>query len=68
MSKDILEEAKSAEVTYDNGNVVRAMFHDSNILLVHAKRNFIWEKPRLKTIEIFNDKGNVIHGFYTTQK
>ncbi len=66
LSKDILDEAKSAEVTFNNGFVVRAIFQDSNILLLHAKRNFIWEKPMLQTIEIFNDEGNVIHGFYTS--
>lgn len=64
LNKDILYEARSAEVTLDNGLVIRAKFQNSNILLIQAKRNFLWEKPILKTIEIYNDKGNVIHGFY----
>jgi hypothetical protein len=65
LSKDILDEARSAEVILDNGLVMRAKFKDSNILLIQAKRKFFWEKPKLKTIEIYNDKGNVIHGFYS---
>lgn len=65
LSKDILDEARSAEVILDNGLVIRAKFKDSNILLIQAKRNFIWEKPMLKSIEIFDDKGKVIHGFYS---
>ena len=65
LSKDILDEARSAEVTLDNGLVIRAKFQDSNILLIQAKRNFLWEKPKLKIIEIYNDKGYVIHGFYS---
>ncbi len=65
LSKDILDEAKSAEVIFNNGLVIRAKFQNSNILLIQAKRNFVWEKPKLKTIEIYNDKGNVIHGFYS---
>ncbi len=65
LCKDILDEARSVEVIFDNGFVIRAKLQASNILLIQAKRNFLWEKPKLKTIEIYNDKGNVIHGFYS---
>lgn len=64
LNKDIFDEARSAEVVLDNGLVIRARFQDSNILLIQAKRNFLWEKPKLKKVEIYDDKGNVIHGFY----
>lgn len=65
LNKDILDQARSVEVTLDNGLVIRAKIQNSNLLLIQAKRNFIWEKPKLKTIEIYNDKGKVIHGFYS---
>lgn len=65
LSKDILDQASSAELILDNGLVIRAKFKGSNILLIQAKRKYIWEKPKLKTIEIYNDEGNVLHGFYS---
>jgi hypothetical protein len=65
LNKDMLNEAKSAEVILDNGLVMRAKFHGSNLLQLQAKRRFLWEKPRIKSIEIYNDKGDVIHGFYS---
>ncbi len=64
LSEDSLGKAKSAEVVLDNGLVVRASFKASNILLIQAKRKFFWEKPKLKSIEIYDDKGSVIDGFY----
>lgn len=65
LSKDILEEARSAEVILDNGIVLRAKFQGSNILLIKAKRHFLWEKPKIKSVEIYNDQGIVINGFYS---
>jgi len=65
LSKDILDQARSAELILDNGLVIRAKFQGSNILLIQAKRNYFWEKPKLKTIEILDDEGNVLHGFYS---
>jgi hypothetical protein len=62
---DIYEKARSVEVTLDNGLVERASFQNSNILLIPAERRFFWEKPKLKTIEIYDENGNVIHGFYS---
>ena len=65
LNKGMLSEAKSAEVILDNRLVMRAKFQASNILLIQAKRRFLWEKPKIKSIEIYNDKGDVIHGFYS---
>lgn len=65
MSKDILAAAKSVKVVLDNGLVERALFRNSNILLVPATKKYFWEKPLLKTIEIYDENGKVIAGFYS---
>lgn len=65
LDKDIFNEAQSVEVVLNNGLVMRARFQDSNILLIPAKRNFFWERPMLKTVEIYDSNGNVLDGFYS---
>lgn len=65
MNEEIASKAKSAKVIFDNGIVENASFEGSKILLIPATRKFFWEKPILKTIEIYDDKGVVIHGFYS---
>lgn len=65
IDKDIYEKVRSVEVILDNGLVERASFQSSNILLIPAERRFFWEKPKLKAIELYDEKGNVIHGFYS---
>lgn len=65
MDQDIYKKARSVEVILDNGLVERAEFQNSTILLIPAERKFFWEKPKLKTIELYDENGNVIHGFYS---
>ena len=64
-NKDILEEARSIEVVLDNGLVVRERIKDSSILLIPAERKYFWEKPTLKSAEIYDSNGNVLDGFYS---
>lgn len=65
INKDILEKARSVELVLDNGLVMRARFQNSNILLIPAERKYFWEKPKLKTIEIYDSNGKVLDGFYS---
>lgn len=64
-NQEILSSAKSAKVILSNGIVEEASFNDSNILLLPSTRRFFWEKPVLQTIEIYDENGKVIDGFYS---
>lgn len=65
MNKEIYEAAKSVKVVLDNGLVENAIHSDSPILLLPATKKYFWEKPVIATIEVYNEKGTVISGFYT---
>ncbi len=65
LNKEVFDKAKSVKVVLDNGVVERAYFNNSNILLVPATRKYFWEKPRIEIIELYDDNGKVIDGFYT---
>jgi hypothetical protein len=68
MNKEIYDTAKSVKVVLDNGSVESANFSDSPILLIPATKKYLWEKPVLETIEVYDENGTVIGGFYTNDE
>lgn len=65
MNKEFYDTAKSVKVILDNGLVESANFNDSPILLLPASKKYFWEKPVLAIIEVYDENGTVIDGFYT---
>lgn len=66
--KDISMEAEEVTVVLDNKLIETAEFNGNNIVLLAVTKKFFWQRPSLKTVEIFNAAGEVIHGFYTSME